>query len=106
MSLPNGTPNRTCQPVCDEHLDDAGPVRRVGSLRLPVAGAYRPRATLWLFADGRRSWTVRLWEYDRPVRRLLPTPAVRRWAAASGLTTVLAEIDRLDRRAGRMAHGR
>ncbi len=70
-------------------------VRRVGRLRLPVAGPYHPWATLYRFPDGRTFWVLRLWEVDRVVRRCVSTTALRSYAAHSGLPRVLAAIDRL-----------
>ncbi len=79
-------------------------VRRIGELRLPIAGPYCPRARLYLFPDGRTIWVVRLWEVDRAVTRALGTPVLRAYARSSGLTDLLAEIDRLDARARAEAH--
>lgn len=73
-------------------------VRRIGELRLPIAGPYRPRARLYLFPDGRLLWQVRLWEHDRPVAHLVRTDALRAFARANGLPRTLAEIDALDDR--------
>ncbi|MCI4335752.1 MAG: hypothetical protein L3K17_00940 [Thermoplasmata archaeon] len=74
-------------------------VRRVGRLRLPLAGPYRPWATLYLCPDGRTFWTVRLWEVDRPVRRVYSTAALRGFARAQRLDALLREIDALVRAA-------
>ncbi|MGB7125030.1 MAG: hypothetical protein WBE40_09295, partial [Thermoplasmata archaeon] len=52
-------------------------VRKIGELRLPIAGPYRPRARLYLFPDGRLLWHVRLWEYDRAVSHLVRTETLR-----------------------------
>jgi hypothetical protein len=73
-------------------------VRKIGELRLPLAGPYRPRARLYLLPDGRLLWHVRLWEVDRPVAHLVNTDTVRAFACLNGLRTVLAEIDALYRR--------
>jgi hypothetical protein len=70
-------------------------VRRVGRLRLPLAGPYRPWATLYRYPDGRTYWVVRLWEVDRPVRRVYTTATVRAWASGQGLCALLAAIDAL-----------
>ncbi|MCI4337518.1 MAG: hypothetical protein L3K17_10120, partial [Thermoplasmata archaeon] len=43
-----------------------GQVRRIGRVRLPLALAYRPWATLYVLPDGRRWWVIRLWEGGRP----------------------------------------
>jgi hypothetical protein len=70
-------------------------VRRIGELRLPVAGPYRPRARLYLFPDGRLLWLVRLWEHDRPVPHLVPHDTLRAFAQINRLRTTLEEIDAL-----------
>lgn len=106
MSLPKGTLPKDRQPVLAEHAEPTTAPWRVGSLRLPLAGAYRPRATLWRMPDGRCGWTVRLWEYDRPVRHWLPTRELRAWAAASGLAELAGAIERLDARARRPVRAR
>lgn len=72
-------------------------VRKVGELRLPIAGPYRPRARLYLWPDGRLLWQVRLWEYDRPVAHLVRTEVLRAFAEANRLPSTLAEIERLHR---------
>jgi hypothetical protein len=74
-------------------------VRRIGEVRLPVAGPYRPRARLYLFPDGRTVWVVRLWEYDRAVSHAVGTPAMRAYARQNGLRALEDEIDRLAARA-------
>jgi hypothetical protein len=74
-------------------------VRRIGELRLPIAGPYRPRARLYLFPDGRTTWVVRLWEYDRAVVRTVSSAVLREYARRSGLGSLDAEIARLTARA-------
>jgi hypothetical protein len=74
-------------------------VRKIGEVRLPVAGPYRPRARLYLFPDGRLLWHVRLWEFDRPVAHLFRTDALRTFARINDLRGTLAEIDALYGRA-------
>ena len=73
-------------------------VRKIGELRLPIAGPYRPRARLYLFPDGRLLWHVRLWEYDRAVAHLLRTETLRAFARANDLPATLTEVDALTRR--------
>ncbi len=89
------------QPVPREPVPRTRPpaVRRIGEVRLPLAGPYRPRARLYRGPDGRLLWRVRLWEYDRPVRHLLSTSALRAFARANGLTALEAAIDDLVARA-------
>ena len=84
------------QPVPDRALP-AG--RRIGAIRLPIAGPYRPRARLYRLPDGRLTWSVRLWEVDRPVVRWVGTDVLRAFARANRLPALLAEIDTLVRRA-------
>jgi hypothetical protein len=79
-------------------------VRRIGEVRLPVAGPYRPRARLYLFPDGRTVWVVRLWEYDRAVTHAVGTRTLRAYARQNGLPALASEIDRLDARARSEAH--
>ena len=73
-------------------------VRKIGELRLPLAGPYRPWARLYLFPDGRLLWRVRLWEVDRAVAHLVRTDALRTFARVNGLASTLAAIDSLSRR--------
>jgi len=74
-------------------------VRKVGELRLPIAGPYRPRARLYRYPDGRLLWLVRLWEYDQAVPHLVSTAVLREFARRSGLFRLHAEIDALAERA-------
>jgi hypothetical protein len=74
-------------------------VRRVGELRLPIAGPYCPRARLFRYPDGRLVWLVRLWERDRAVPHLVSTAILREFARVNGLPGVRAEIDALVERA-------
>ena len=74
-------------------------VRRVGELRLPIAGPYRPRVRLYQYPDGRLLWLVRLWEYDRAVPHLVSTDTLRQFARLNRLPRLRAEIDALVNRA-------
>jgi hypothetical protein len=67
-------------------------VVRVGRLRVPIAGAYQPWATLYRLPDGRELWCLRLWEGDRPVRRTVGTPTLLEYARRSRLRTLESEI--------------
>ncbi|MGI0072170.1 MAG: hypothetical protein ACRECT_08935 [Thermoplasmata archaeon] len=80
------------QPVSTRPI---APVRKIGRLRLPLAGPYRPWARLYLFPDGRLLWTVRLWEHDRAVGHLVRTETLRAFARRNTLPALLREIDRL-----------
>jgi hypothetical protein len=73
--------------------------RRIGSVRIPIAGPYQPRATLYRFPDGRLLWTVRLWEVDRAVCRVVATPALLRFARLNHLPKLEAELATLQSQA-------
>lgn len=82
----------------DEHTPrSARPrrVRRIGRVRVPLAGPYRPWATLYRMPDGRAIWVIRLWEYGRPVRHAVGTATLLTYARASGLTALAAEVEAL-----------
>jgi len=72
-------------------------VRRVGTVRLPIAGPYRPVARLYGFPDGRLLWHVRLWEYDHAVPHVFATSVVLAFARANGLRSLEREIEHLVR---------
>jgi hypothetical protein len=74
-------------------------VRKVGELRLPIAGPYCPRARLYQYPDGRLLWLVRLWERDRAVPHLVSTAVLREFARVNGLSRLRAEVDALVERA-------
>lgn len=73
-------------------------VRCIGTVRLPIAGPYRPVARLFCFPDGRQLWHVRLWEYYRAVPHVVSTPVLLTYARANGLRSLAREIERLARR--------
>ena len=89
------------EPVPRLPFPEHGPhrVRKVGEVRLPIAGPYRPRARLYQYPDGRLVWLVRLWEHDRAVPHLVSTPVLRAFARVNGLARVRAEVDALEERA-------
>lgn len=74
-------------------------VRKVGEVRLPIAGPYRPRARLYRYPDGRLLWLVRLWEHDRAVPHLVSSAVLREFARLNGLARLRAEVDALEQRA-------
>ncbi len=74
-------------------------VRKVGELRLPLAGSYRPRARLYRYPDGRLLWLVRLWEHDRAVPHLVSTAVLHEFARVNRLPRLRAELDALVDRA-------
>lgn len=72
-------------------------VRRVGTVRLPIAGPYRPVARLFRFPDGRLLWHLQLWEYDHAVPHIVGTEVLIAFARANRLPALEQEIDRLVR---------
>jgi hypothetical protein len=73
-------------------LRPQGRVVRVGTVRIPLGGPYRPLATLYRLPDGRLLWLVRLWEIDRPQPRLLPTSTLLAFCRHQRLPQLRAEI--------------
>jgi hypothetical protein len=67
--------------------------RSIGRVRLPIAGPYRPWAVLYELPDGRRLWSVRLWDLDRPVTRCLSTGTLLAFARLNRLDSVRSEIE-------------
>lgn len=101
--MPNGkgpTGSSEPLPTCSTELRRPRRLRPLGRVRLPLAGPYRPWATLYRFPDGRTLWLVRLWEVDRPVPRLVPTWVLRAFAERNGLPAFRAEVDALVDRVG------
>ena len=92
------------QPFSAEHdanLDEVrrgpvGRVRRLGSVRLPLGGPYRPKATAYRLPDGRIVWCVRLWAIDRAVRRCVSSETIRRFCRMNRLPSVEAEVVRIE----------
>ena len=81
--------------TCDEHAPrSARPhrVRRIGRVRVPLAGPYRPWATLYRLPDGRAVWVIHLWESDRPVPRVVGTATLLAYARQSGLASLADEV--------------
>jgi hypothetical protein len=85
-------PTTLAEPV---HRRPTRSVQRVGAVRLPLAGPYRPLARLVRFPDGRLLWHVRLWEYDRAVPHLVRTAVLLAYARANRLPSLEVEIRRL-----------
>ncbi len=84
-----------------EHASPPGPsrpapssyrVHRIGRVRVPIAGAYRPWATLYRLPDGRELWCLRLWEDGHAVRRVVGTPLLLEHARKSRLRQLEQEI--------------
>ncbi|MFZ0891058.1 MAG: hypothetical protein WB778_08865 [Thermoplasmata archaeon] len=92
---------RTRQPIPAEpfapppRIPRARRPRRVGSVRIPLAGPYHPRATLFRFPDGRLLWTLRLWEEDRVVRRVFASSVLLRFAHLNGLASLESDLEAL-----------
>jgi hypothetical protein len=70
-------------------------VRRIGRVRIPLAGPYRPWATLFRLPDGRLAWCIRLWSVDRAEHRCVGTETLRQFAVLNRLPGLRAEIDAL-----------
>jgi hypothetical protein len=79
-----------------DHCHEPSPC--LGEVRLPLGGPYRPRAHLRRLPDGSLRWSVRLWEVDRPVERLVPTDVLCTFARVNGLECLVAEIEAVVRR--------
>ncbi|HEV2519798.1 MAG TPA: hypothetical protein VGX00_04155 [Thermoplasmata archaeon] len=73
-------------------------VRRLGRVRLPIAGPYRPWATAYRLPDGRRVWCVRLWAGDRPYPHCVSTSTLRAFCRINRLPRLAAEVERIARR--------
>ncbi len=72
---------------------------RLGSVRIPLAGPYRPRATLYRFPDGRLLWTIRLWEENNVRCRVVGTGVLLEFARVNRLLKLRAELEALVPRA-------
>jgi hypothetical protein len=72
-----------------------GRVERLGRLRLPIAGPYRPWATAYRLPDGRVVWCVRLWSVDRPMVHCLPTSTLRSFCRLNRLPALAVEVERI-----------
>lgn len=73
-------------------------VTYVGRLRVPIAGPYRPWARLYRLPNRRLVWVVRLWERDRPVRRVVGTSVLLEFARLIGFPALSSRVRRLARR--------
>lgn len=79
-------------------LETSPRVAYVGRLRLPIAGPYRPWARLYRMPNRRLVWVVRLWNEDRPVRRIVGTSVLLEFARLNGLSAVSSRVRWLARR--------
>jgi hypothetical protein len=93
LPVPRDVAPRAEHPVVPRRSKD-GP-RPIGRLRLPLDLHHQPWATLYRFPDGRLEWCVRLWQLDRPVRSIVSTRVLRRYALSNGLRELSKEIDLL-----------
>lgn len=75
-----------------------GRVRRLGSVRLPLGGPYRPKATAYRLPDGRTVWCVRLWEIDRAVTRCVPSATMHTFCRMNHLPAVEEEVGSVEAR--------
>jgi hypothetical protein len=75
-----------------------GRVLRLGRVRVPIAGPYRPWATAYRMPDGRVVWCVRVWEVDHPQKRIVPTETLRTFCRINRLPRLLAEIAAIEGR--------
>lgn len=84
--------------VGPEPLDAPALAAYVGRVRLPIAGPYRPWARLYRLPDHRHVWVVRLWDQDRPVRRITSTAVLLEFARRNQLPGIGRRVRALDRR--------
>ena len=94
---PTGSP----EPILTRSTDSPVPrrLRALGRVRIPIAGAHAPWATLYRFPDGRLLWSVRLWEMDRAVPHLVTTDVLRTFARRHRLVDLEGALDTIVRRA-------
>ncbi len=90
---------RSSEPLRTRSSELPSAVDRIGRLRIPLAGPYRPWASLYRLPDGRLLWAIRLWEGDRVESRIVGTSTLRRFADGNRLPRLRAEIDALVARA-------
>ena len=68
---------------------------RLGRVRLPLAGPYRPWATAYRMPDGRTLWCVRLRQSDRAITHCVPTSTLHAFCRMNRLDALAVEIDRV-----------
>lgn len=96
LELSEGAEPVLCGSPRDERTPSTSRPRRLGRLRLPIAGPYRPWATAYRLPDGRIVWCVRLWEVDRAVRRCVGRHVVHAFCRMNRLHALEAEVDRVE----------
>lgn len=107
MSTSGGEPRaRTTSETYDEHAATPagrrGADRPIGRVRVPITLTLAPWATLCADREGRPYWRVRLpGPSGEPVECRRPTEWLRAYARGSGLSALLAELDRLEARGRR-----
>jgi hypothetical protein len=89
---PNAEPF-PAQAELDRTVPPPDAIRTLGRVRIPLTVHHAPWATAYLLPDGRVVWCVRLWEHDRPVRRLVRTQLLRDYCRTNGLRAVEASLD-------------
>lgn len=95
--LPLAVPELATPAPAGSHTGLA-PIRRIGRLRIPLAGPFRPWATLYELPEGKEIWCLGLWELDRPVRRCVSTSTLLAYARRSGLRRLERDVLALTRR--------
>ncbi len=75
-----------------------GRVVRLGRIRVPIAGPYRPWATAYRMPDGRLVWCLRVWEVDHPEKKVVSTDTLRTFCRINRLPRLLAEIAAIEGR--------
>jgi hypothetical protein len=97
---PDASPRQPLRTLSGSDTEPLPPsTRLVGRVRVPLAGPYRPWARLFRLPDGRTLWTIRLWEVDRPVARVVSTAVLLAYARTSRLPTLVTETRALAARA-------
>src|SRR5690348_3555043 len=76
-------------------LGEVPGVRRIGFVRIPLAGPYRPKATLYRLPDGSLIWCLRLWNVDHAEPRCASTSAMRSFARRARLPELARQIEEL-----------
>ena len=78
-----------------DNLESLAGVRRIGVVRIPLGGPYRPKATLYRMPDGRSNWCLRLWHVDHAESRCVDTSVLLAFARRERLPELEREIEEL-----------
>ena len=97
-------PTGSTEPIPTRSTDRSNLLRAVGAtvlgrVRVPLGLQARPWATAYALPDGRVVWTIRLWDGDRAVSRVVGTETLRRYARANGLPDTDAALGAIAARA-------